>query len=200
MPRQRRSGYRPATDGSAAYDLSYYGNAVAVPAPEYTPGYAPDEAPLRRRSMPEPEARPQAAPKVRTRTRVRVREQQRVAPFALCGFAAALAIAVVLLLGYVRLNEVYAESVTLQNQLTALESEGAQLEARYEEVFDMRTLEQAAEADGTLSHPTPGQSYYIDLSEADNAVVYQSEDGQQGAQGFFGTLKSMLEKAVEYFR
>ena len=97
-------------------------------------------APPQRQTRPEPKAVPQTTPRVkprvheRSRVRVQVREQQPVAPFAVLGFLAAAAIAIVLLLGYVQLNGVYAQTVKLQDQLVELQDQGANLEARYEAV------------------------------------------------------------------
>ena len=195
---KRRRPTRPtgSTFGNVAYNLDYYGDVVAAPAPQY--------APPQRQTQPEPKAVPKTAPRVkpriheRSRVRVQVREQQAVAPFAILGFLAAAA--VVLLLGYVQLNSVYAETVKLQDQLTQLQDTGANLEARYEEVFDMETLEQAVAADGTLSKPTSNQSVYIDLSEPDNAVVYGAQDKHTGISGFFEAVGSLFSSAVEYFR
>ena len=154
---KRRRPTRPtgSTFGNVAYNLDYYGDVVAAPAPQY--------APPQRQTQPEPKAVPKTAPRVkpriheRSRVRVQVREQQAVAPFA-------------------------------------------NLEARYEEVFDMETLEQAVAADGTLSKPTSNQSVYIDLSEPDNAVVYGAQDKHTGISGFFEAVGSLFSSAVEYFR
>ncbi len=191
---RRRTG-SGSTFGSMAYKLDYYGDVVAAPAPSYTPA-----RPLTRT---EPKAAPKAAPKVkprvheRTRVRVQVRQQQAVAPFAICGFLAAIAITVVLLLGHTQLNSVYADTMALQKQLTTLQNEGANLEARYEEVFDMATLEKAVVDHGGLKKPAESQSVYIDLSEPDNAVVY---DQSEGTTGFVQALRSLFATLVEYFR
>lgn len=191
--KRRRTG-NGSTFGSMAYKLDYYGDVVAAPMPEY--------APSRPLTRPEPKAAPKAAPQVkprvhqRTRVRVQVRDQQAVAPFAICGFVAAIAIAVVLLLGHTQLNSVYAETMALQNQLTTLQNECSDLEARYEEVFDMATLESAVAEHGGLRTPAANQSVYIDLSEPDNAVVY---DQNEGATGFVQAVRSLISNLVEYF-
>lgn len=178
-----------ATNGSNAYDLNYIGDVVAAAVPSTVPTARPAAR---------PQTRKRAVPRVRERTRVRVqvREQQAVAPFAICGFLAVVAIAVVLLLGYVRLNSVYAETVQLQSQLSELRSEGANLEARYEETFDRERLQRSAAADGTLQAPTTEQTVYIDLSQPDNAVVY----GGSGGNGVIRTVIHYLGLAVEFFR
>ena len=194
--RRRTAGPTGSTFGNVAYSLDYYGDVAAAPAPRYAPPQPrtePREVPKRA---------PQVKPRVheRSRVRVRVREQQAVAPFAILGFLAAAAIAVVLLMGYIQLNSVYAETVQLRSQLTELETAGVNMEARYAETFDIQTLEQAVAADGTLSYPTSEQSVYIDLSEPDNAVVYDNTEGTGGITGFFQAVGELIAAAVEYFR
>ncbi len=189
---RRRRPTTGNTFGNVAYDMGYAGDVIAAPMPDYVPQPQVADVP----------AEPRVTSRVREHTRVRaqVREQQAVAPFAVCGFLAVVAIAVVLLLGYIQLNSVYAETVELQSQLTELQTAGENLEARYEETFDMETLEEAVAADGTLSQPTSDQTIYIDLSEPDNAVVYDSQQGATGIAGFFQAVGSLLGYVVEYFR
>lgn len=190
-PVQRKS----STYGSMAYKLDYYSDVVAVPQPRVAP--MPRTAPKA-----QPKADPQVTTRVRERSRVRVttRQQQAVAPFAIIGFLAAAAIAVVLLLGNIQLNSLYADNVQLQKQLTTLETEHADLTAQFELKFDQAKLEAAVAADGTLAKPNSNQSVYIDLSEPDNAVVYGSEKQSTGVDGFFKTVGDLFSSVVEYFR
>lgn len=190
-PAQRKS----STYGSMAYKLDYYSDVVAVPQPRVAP--MPRTAPKA-----QPKADPQVTTRVRERRRVRVttRQQQAVAPFAIIGFLAAAAIAVVLLLGNIQLNSLYADNVQLQKQLTTLETEHADLTAQFELKFDQAKLEAAVAADGTLAKPNSNQSVYIDLSEPDNAVVYGSEKQSTGVDGFFKTVGDLFSSVVEYFR
>lgn len=190
-PAQRKS----STYGSMAYKLDYYSDVVAVPQPRVAP--MPRTAPKA-----QPKADPQVTTRVRERSRVRVttRQQQAVAPFAIIGFLAAAAIAVVLLLGNIQLNSLYADNVQLQKQLTTLETEHADLTAQFELKFNQAKLEAAVAADGTLAKPNSNQSVYIDLSEPDNAVVYGSEKQSTGVDGFFKTVGDLFSSVVEYFR
>lgn len=190
-PAQRKS----STYGSMAYKLDYYSDVVAVPQPRVAP--MPRTAPKA-----QPKADPQVTTRVRERSRVRVttRQQQAVAPFAIIGFLAAAAIAVVLLLGNIQLNSLYADNVQLQKQLTTLKTEHADLTAQFELKFDQAKLEAAVAADGTLAKPNSNQSVYIDLSEPDNAVVYGSEKQSTGVDGFFKTVCDLFSSVVEYFR
>lgn len=178
-----------ATFGSNAYDLDFYGDVVAVPAPQY----APPQTQTGTKTAPETQTKTRT--KTRARVKVRVREQQAVAPFAICGFLAVVAVAVVLLMGYVQLNGIYSDTVELQSQLTRLQSEAADLEAQYETTFDRETLERAVAADGTLTSPSTEQSVYVDLSEPDNAVVYEDTSG-----GLFHAIGQFFRSAVEFFR
>ena len=190
-PAQRKS----STYGSMAYKLDYYSDVVAVPQPRVAP--MPRTAPKA-----QPKADPQVTTRVRERSRVRVttRQQQAVAPFAIIGFLAAAAIAVVLLLGNIQLNSLYADNVQLQKQLTTLKTEHADLTAQFELKFDQAKPEAAVAADGTLAKPNSNQSVYIDLSEPDNAVVYGSEKQSTGVDGFFKTVGDLFSSVVEYFR
>ena len=195
--RKRRPAQRkPSTYGNVAYKLDYYSDVVAVPQPKGT------SAPRTAAPAASPKANPQVTSRVLERSRVRVttRQQQAVAPFAIIGFLAAAAIAVVLLLGHIQLNSVYADNVKLQKQLTTLETEHADLTAQFELKFDQAKLEAAVAADGTLAKPNSNQSVYIDLSEPDNAVVYGSETASTGVDGFFHTVSSLFSSIVEYFR
>ena len=190
-PAQRKS----STYGNVAYKLDYYSDVVAVPQPRVAP--MPRTAPKA-----QPKADPQVTTRVRERSRVRVttRQQQAVAPFAIIGFLAAAAIAVVLLLGNIQLNSIYADNVQLQKQLTTLETEHADLTAQFELKFDQAKLEAAVAADGTLAKPNSNQSVYIDLSEPDNAVVSGNEKQSTGVDGFFKTVGDLFSSVVEYFR
>ena len=49
-----------------------------------------------------------------------------------------------------------------------------------------------------MSQPSESQIYYIDLSDPDNAVVYQ--DQESGLMAFLERLGERLYAAVEYFR
>lgn len=195
--RSRPTARKGGTYGSMAYKLDYYSDVVAVPAPKQVPAARPIVEP---KAI--PKADPQVTTRVKERSRVRVttREQQAVAPFAVVGFLAAAAIAVVLLLGYIQLNSVYADTVKLRSQLTQLESENADLYAQFELKFDQEKLEEAVAADGTLSRPNSDQTVYIDLSEPDNAVVYSNTAAESGADGVWKTITSWISTAVEFLR
>ena len=82
-------------------------------------------------------------------------------------------------------------------QAAGLETEQVLLTTKHEQAFDLATVKEAALAMG-MSLPSESQTYNIDLSTPDNAVVYQSE--RRGAAGAMDQIKEWVGVAVEYFR
>ena len=157
-----RYQHRGPVDGSLAHDLDW-----AVRERELNHA---GEAPRRREIELE-------VPKVRTRSKskVQVRERQHVSLFTVLGVSALLGMAVLVLLSYIQLTALSADTVALKSQLAALETEHVRLTAQYEQMFDLATVQEAAEAAGMVK-PGSSQISYIDLSAGDNVVVYQRED------------------------
>lgn len=146
--------------------------------------------------MPRRQETAAAQPKVRSVSQVQVR-QQHVSILSVVGFSAVVAMAVVLLMGYIQLTVLSAQTVELQSQLSALQAENMDLSNQYEQMFDLEAVKEAADAAG-MSRPTSGQIDYIDLSDGDTAVVYQQEE-----PGLISRVLSSLNHGVyavvEYF-
>ena len=136
-------------------------------------------------------------PKVHERPRVQVRERQHVSAFTLLGFGAVIAMAVALLMGYVQLTVLSADTVALKSELETLETENIRLTAQYEQVFDLATVKEAAEAAGMVK-PGISQISYIDLSEGDTAVVYRTEEPSVLSR-VLTSLHHGIYAVVEYF-
>ena len=83
-----------------------------------------------------------------------------------------------------------AEAETLQTQQVTLMT-------KYEQAFDLTSVKEAALAAG-MSMPSDSQIYYIDLSEPDNAEVYEEE--ASGAGEVLQEIGDGISAAVEYFR
>lgn len=147
--------------------------------------------------MPRRQETAAAQPKVRSVSQVQVRQQQHVSILSVVGFSAVVAMAVVLLMGYIQLTVLSAQTVELQSQLSALQAENMDLSNQYEQMFDLEAVKEAADAAG-MSRPTSGQIDYIDLSDGDMAVVYQQEE-----PGLISRVLSSLNHGVyavvEYF-
>lgn len=176
-----------ATSGSAAYDL-YDGNAVRQP------GYGGSEV-LR----PRPKVRQRE--KAITRPVVRVREAGQVSPFAVVGFLAVVAFAVLLLMSYVQLTVANDRVVSLSGELSALQNEQKKLLAKYELAYDLSGIEAKVTADGSMVKPEAGQIYTIDLSEPDS-VVHYDQTNQAGAavDSILTEARNVFTSIVEYFR
>ena len=114
-------------------------------------------------------------PREQVRPQVQVRERQQVSLFAVAGFAVVIGMMVALLMSYMQLTVLASDTVALKNQLESLESEHAALSAQYEQMFDLASVREAAEAAG-MTKPSASQICYLDLSEGDSAVVYQKEN------------------------
>ena len=187
MAARRRSTTAYNTYGSVAYAPVYDGAAVRVPRREEE---------LQR--PPQPKIRERTRRHALTRTQVQVREAGQVAPFAVVGFLAVAAFAVLLLLSYVQYTQLSDQMVSLRGQMDDLRAENATLSAQYEQVFDMDALE-AAVGD-TMVRPTEEQVVYIDLSEPDTVTVYGDEPAGSALAETLEGLGEALGGAVEYFR
>lgn len=181
----RRYNPAGAVSGSLAYDLDWE-------LRERELRHA-GEAPRQREVVVE---QPQV--RTRTETRVQTRERQHISLFAVAGFAAVAVMAVLVLMSYIQLTALSAETVALKNQLKTLEAENVTLTAQYERMFDQNAVKEAAEAAG-MSKPGSSQIYYIDLSDGDNAVVYQQTEPNVLSR-VLTSVNHGIYTAVEYFK
>lgn len=181
---------RYRTDGSAAYQPEYEQEPVRVPSRrEQARGSA-----VRR---PEPRRQPQIRPRRRPALRpdVQVRPQGAVSPFAVVGLFAVLACTFLFVLSCARLAVANNDIVDLRAQLSDLQDENRTLQAKYELVFDLESIEKQFLSDGSMVKPGAGQTVYLDLSGGDSVVYYDGAgDGLSGlvqrAEQFLGRLMS----------
>lgn len=180
VARRRQYSY-----GNVAYDMDYMGN-VAV-----------EGGTAERVRQPQPLVRPKE--RVRSREKVQVREQQKVSLFAITGFLAVAAVAVLVLMSYIQLDAANTQVVSLRSELSGLQKEEARLTAQYEQAYDLHSIEAALVADGSMSKPTAGQIVYMDLSEPDSVTMYGQDEANTLAASA-QQVKQALGSAVEYFR
>ena len=102
------------------------------------------------------------------------------------------------LMSYIQLTALTDEAAGLASQLTALQQEEDRLSARFEQEFDMTSL-QAAIGD-TMVKPTNDQYVYIDLSEQDSVVLYGQEEKVSGPAGVLSGAQEVFRNIVDYFR
>jgi len=138
-----------------------------------------------------------AAPQVKSISRVQTRERLHVSPLAVAGFAAVVAMAILVLMSYIQLTEISTSVVELDSQLKTLQTENVTLTAQYQQMYDLSSVKEAAENAG-MTKPGSSQIYYIDLSDGDSAVVYQQRDPGVLSK-LLTTLNHGFYAVVEYF-
>lgn len=136
-------------------------------------------------------------PRVRSVSKVQVRPRQRVSALAVLSVLAVIGLAVLVLMSYIQLTELSTEVVSLKQELSSLQTENVTLTAEYERMFDLASVSEAAEAAG-MSKPSNSQVYYIDLSDGDNAVVYQKSQPNVLSR-ILTSLNHGVYAVVEYF-
>ena len=120
--------------------------------------------------------------RARAHTKARVRVGQRLSPVIALGYTALAALMVLLVMSYVELAAISSNVVSMQEELSELQEDQRALQVKYEQAFDLTSVKESAEAAG-MSQPSESQIYYIDLSDPDNAVVYQ--DQESGLMAFW---------------
>ena len=104
---------------------------------------------------------------------------------------------VMLLLSYVQLTTLAADTVALKSELTVLQAENVSLTAQHEQMFDMATVKEVAAAAG-MAKPTSSQITYLDLDSEDSAVVYRTETPSVFSR-ILSSLHHGVYAVVEYF-
>lgn len=174
---QRRGSFDPYRNLNYDYD----GSAVRI---------AQEEEVLR----PRPQVRPRN--QELSRPKVAVRPAGKVSLFAVAGFGAVAVMAVLILMSYIQLSAISNEVVSLNAEMTRLQSEEATLRARYELAYDLGAIEKAVTSDGSMSRPQAGQMVYVDLTEPDSVVLYNQTES---SGGFLESLEEIVGKVLAYF-
>ena len=132
------------------------------------------------------------------RTRTVAQPKPKASPVLLASVVVLVAMVLGLMIGYVQLTKISDDMTTIKSNLTEAQDAHVALVTKYEQTFDMTTVKERAEAAG-MEKPGSGQIEYIDISGSDSVVVYQA--GADGLLGqVFGTIKSGIGAAVEYFK
>lgn len=129
--------------------------------------------------------------------KAKVRPAQHLSPVMVLGAAAVAVLMVLVVLSYVELATISNSVVSMRSQVAELETRQVTLLTQYEQAFDLVSVKEQALAVG-MSLPSDSQVYYIDLSDPDNAVVYEQDS--QGAAQVLEQIWQTILHAVEYFR
>lgn len=175
-------------NGSLAYDLDWEVKEHQLRHAGEAPRTAPEVQTQRRTAQ---------KAKIHTRTRVQVREKEQVSLVTVAGFALVIGLAMMVLMSYIQLTVLSADTVALKNELSDLRTQNVSLTTQYERMFDLATVKEAAEAAG-MSKPSNSQICYVDLSGGDSAVVYQQEEPNVLAK-VLTSLSHSVYAVVEYF-
>ena len=178
MAAAREARYRgkQGTNGSLAYDLDYAGRELPHAGKAH---------------------KSKGKTKARAIPKVDLRERQYISKIAFLSVAGIMGLALVVLLHYVQLTLLSAEVVELQGQLEELETENTHLKAQYEQMFDVASVKEAAEAAG-MSKPSSTQMDRLDLTEGDSAVAYRQKEPNL-FQRMLSSLHGGVYAVVEYF-
>jgi len=169
---------------SVAYDLSRFDKRKRVrEALENQPVAVPA---IRPRGTTAAKAKSEAAAAAKTRG---------LSVFSVVSYIAVFALFMLIVMNYMKINELSVEQSALSRELAALKSEAAQLEIKYEQKINMYNIEERA-AELGLSKPTQDQIQYIDIAGQDYAVVYNEDTG---TSGFIAGIKSIFMSVLNFF-
>lgn len=149
-------------------------------------------------AAPRHEEQTQAAPRVHRREQALVRERQKLPVLTVLCASAVVGMAILLLLSYVQLTTLAADTVALRTELSALEAEHVSLTAEYEQMFDMATVKEVAAAAG-MAQPTASQITYLNLASEDSVTIYQTEESPSILSRAVSSLHHGIYAVVEYF-
>ena len=171
----KRYAHRSMYDGSAAYDL------------DRREWYEEEQEQQQRAPQPKPE--------------VRRRENYRFSPISAIGAVVAAVLIVFALLGYVNYNELSTETVRLENRIEELREQERKLTVKYEETFDITSIETYAANVLSMSKPDQSQIIELGLSAKDKAVVISEPAAKQAEAGAsFGGLVQFFGTLAAYFK
>ncbi len=174
---------------------SYRIDGSAVMQPELQPE-EPRRAGSGKREISRKQARKQSLlrQKMDALNKIQVREQGAIAPASVIGMVAVALLATAVIGLRVQLNEINTELSACSSELTQLQKEEDSLLTQYEQMFDMGSIESGMLAAGRMTKPSSTQTIYLELSEPDNAIIFDQEEGA------LETLQNKVLRIVEYFQ
>ena len=171
--------------GNLAYDL----DAIVRERALEEAGRMPEQ--------PRPERRREAEVVQRPRTQTAAQPKTRLSPLVMGSVVMVAVLAVVLLMGYVRLTQISGNVTAMKAEMDKLTTENVGLLTQYEQTFELSTVKEVAEAAG-MSKPSAGQIEYVELGGPDTAIIYA--DGSDGVLNqTLASVKNGVLALVEYF-
>lgn len=176
-----------STYGDLAYDLDYAER-------KYRLEHAGEE--LRepeKESYTRPAERQQADPAAKPKVKV----MPRINPTMALSCVAVAAVLLMTVLGYITLDRVSRDIVSLKSSVSELKQKNIDLTTKYELTFDLSSVKATAEAAG-MSKPSSSQVYYLDLASEDQVAVYTPRSTLLDT--VMASVHSLLGNVGEYFR
>ena len=113
------------------------------------------------------------------------------------GTIAAVALLLLVLLAKIQLIGISASALSMEKQINELENEHSRLTVRYEQVFNLKDVEETAIGVLGMQEPHEDQIYYLTgVSSADKAVVITHEDTGMFSLG----LEDIMSSARSYLK
>ena len=145
----------------------------------------------------ETQAQPQVKTQTRTKAKAAAKPAYRVSAVSVLGVVVLLAVTVLILLAYVQLTEISAETTQMKNQLEDLQIQNEQLTMAYESTFNLNEIEEYATENLGLVKPSAEQVKILNVYNGDKAVILDS--GSQIEVGGLESVWSFLLSLKEYF-
>ncbi len=121
--------------------------------------------------------------------------RMRLSAFAVLSYVAVFALFLMIVMSYMRLNEINVNASRKANALAYLKNTTAILQMRYEQKQNIGDIKERA-AELGLYAPSSGQISYIDMRKPDYAIIYTDTDG---AEGFLEGLTKIAAAITGFF-
>lgn len=173
---QRRTAFEFRTDGSAAYDPSYFAGQESTAQP-----------------LPQPRHTPTRRPRPGKKTRVR--QKMAVSPFAVLGMTMAIVMLVLVIFGYVQVYEAGSEVDEMQSLVAQLQEDNRNLQNQYDSSINLEDIEARARELG-MQQPSAKQIITLNIPAQDTAVIARESTANPIAaaiNAIVDTFRSLLE-------
>ena len=127
----------------------------------------------------------------------RAKAARRSAAKILAGFVLFVSVFAANVYGYARMTEATAQVGRLESQLEELQNEGKILNVQYDEMVDLRTVEQMAIYNYGMNKLTPNQMEYVTVRNADKVELLA--DKSFHIKDIIPTTFRRLSALLEYF-
>lgn len=116
---------------------------------------------------------------------------------AAVGTVAAVALLLMVLMAKIQLIGISSQALACEQKISELETKNGRLTVQYEEIFNLKDIEETAVNDLGMQEPREDQIYYLTgVSSADKAVVISRQDADMfslGVEDIIGSARDYLD-------